>query len=206
MSETQDGSVGARDVERLFEGDFGAEYTARNTAADPRKPAFFRDLFERHGARRVLECGANLGLNLDAAIAAGVDAWGVDIQRRAVQRAWAERAGGNFVVGSILDLPFRDGWFDLAFTCGVLIHVPTAGLPAVMDEMMRVSRRLILCAEYHDEVEVAVPWRGQAAALWRRNYRALWLDRFPGLTVLEEGYKGPEEGFDRITWHLFAKP
>jgi len=207
MSETEQGTgVGARDVERLFEGDFGVEYTARNVAVDPRKPAFFRDLFERHGIRRALECGSNLGLNLEACVAAGIDAWGIDIQRKAVERAWAERGGGNFVVGSILDLPFRDAWFDAAFTCGVLIHVPTAGLPAVMDEMFRVSRRYLLCAEYHDEVEVAVPWRGQPAALWRRNYRKLWLDRFPGLTVVEEGYKGQDEGFDRITWHLFQKP
>gem|GEM_PF-4656887 len=29
---------------------------------------------------------------------------------------------------------------------------------------------------------------------------------FPRLEVVEEGYKGPEEGFDRITWHLFRKP
>lgn len=194
-----------RHVERLFAGDFGAAYTARNQAVDPRKPAFFLDLFRRHGVQRVLECGSNLGLNLGDAIAAGLDVWGIDIQRTAVQRAWAERGGGNFVVGSLFDLPFRDGWFDLAFTCGVLIHVPPSGLADAMAEMHRVSRRYLLCAEYHDDAEVAVPWRGQGSALWRRNYKALWLERFPGLTLVEEGYKSPEEGFDRITWQLFRK-
>jgi pseudaminic acid biosynthesis-associated methylase len=202
----EDPAAGARDVERLFEGEFGAEYTARNRAADPRKPAFFHDLFRRNGVQRALECGCNLGLNLSACIAGGIDVWGIDIQRGAIQDAWATRGGGNFVVGSILDLPFRDGYFDVAFTCGVLIHVPPPGLRAVMSEMVRVSRRYVLSAEYHDENEVAVPWRGQSAALWRRNYRALWQQYFPDLQLVEEGYKGPEEGFDRITWHLFRKP
>lgn len=205
MTETPEAND-PRHVERLFAGEFGAAYTARNQAVDPRKPAFFLDLFRRHGAERVLECGSNVGLNLGDAIAAGLDVWGIDIQRGAIQRAWAERGGGNFVVGSLFELPFRDGWFDLAFTCGVLIHVPPSGLPDAMAEMYRVSRRYLLCAEYHDDAEVAVPWRGQASALWRRNYKALWLQRFPELTLVEEGYRSPEEGFDRITWQLFRKP
>lgn len=199
---------GARDVERLFAGDFGAAYTERNRAADPRKPAFFHDLFRRHGARRVLECGSNLGLNLtDCARDPEMDVWGLDIQRRAIRDAWASQGGGNFVAGSLFELPFRDGYFDLAFTCGVLIHVPPAGIEAAVREMHRVSRRFLLCAEYHDDAdEVAVPWRGQDAALFRRNYKKLFLTLFPELVLVEEGYKGPDEGFDRITWHLFRKP
>lgn len=196
----------ARAVERLFAGDFGAAYTDRNRAADPRKAEFFHGLFRKHGISRALECGSNIGLNLSACIEAGdVDVWGIDIQRTAIKQAWATWSGGNFVTGSILDLPFRDGFFDVAFTCGVLIHVPTDGLSKVMREMVRVSRKYIVCAEYHDDQEVAVPWRGQAAALWRRNYKKAWLDAHPELRLVEEGYKSPEEGFDRITWQLFAK-
>jgi len=206
MNETK--SPDARDVERLFASDFGAEYTDRNRAVDPRKPAFFHDLFRRHGIRRVLECGSNLGLNLtDCVREPDMDVWGIDIQRRAIRDAWASQAGGNFVVGSLFDLPFRDGRFDVAFTCGVLIHVPPAGIRDAVREMHRVSSKYVLCAEYHDDQdEVAVPWRGQAAALFRRNYKKLFLELFPDLVLVEEGYKGQDEGFDRITWHLFKKP
>ncbi len=198
---------GARDVEQLFAGEFGAAYTDRNQAVDPRKPAFFHDLFRRHGARRVLECGSNIGLNLGDCLAdPDMDVWGVDVQRKAIGAAWASGRGGNFVVGSLFELPFRDGFFDLAFTCGVLIHVPRAGLEPALREMHRVSRRYLLVAEYHDEQEVAVPWRGQAQALWRRNYRKELESLFPELVLVEEGFKGPDEGFDRITWHLLRKP
>lgn len=196
----------ARDVERLFAGEFGAAYTDRNRSGDPRKPTFFHELFKKHGARRVLECGSNLGLNLTScARDPEMEVWGLDIQRRAIREAWATQEGGNFVVGSLFELPFRDGFFDIAFTCGVLIHVPPAGIADAVREMHRVSRRYLLCAEYHDEQEVAVPWRGHDQALFRRNYKKVFLDLFPNLELVEEGYKSQEEGFDRITWHLFKK-
>lgn len=196
----------ADSVERLFAGDFGAAYTDRNHTADPRKPAFFHELFLQAGARRVLECGANVGLNLtDAARDENLEVWGLDIQRLAVQRAAANMPSANFVVGSLFDLPFKDGWFDIAFTCGVLIHVPPAGLLQAMTEIHRVSGGHVLCAEYHDEQEVEVPYRGHSQALWRRNYGQMYLDAFPDLQLVAQGYKAPEEGFDRITWHLFRK-
>ena len=209
MSQQSDPAAGeARRVERLFQGEFGVDYTDRNRAIDPRKAAFFHDLFKAHQIQRVLECGCNVGLNLGPAVAdEALDIWGLDIQATAIARARAAMPGGTFVTGSLLDMPFRDGWFDLAFTCGVLIHVPPAGVQQVLAEIHRVSRRFILCAEYHDdEPEVVVPWRGQDSALWRRNYGALWQRTFPDLKLVAQGYKGEDEGWDRITWQLFAKP
>ncbi len=204
----ESGDDAARRVERLFQGDFGVAYTDRNRDVDPRKPAFFHELFRLHGVRRVLECGCNLGLNLGPAVDdAELDVWGIDIQATAITRARVAMPAGTFVTGSLLEMPFRDGWFDLAFTCGVLIHVPPAGIQQVLAEIHRISRRFILCAEYHDDQsEVAVPWRGQKSALWRRNYGALWQETFPHLELVDHGYRGPGEGFDRITWHLFGKP
>jgi spore coat polysaccharide biosynthesis protein SpsF len=202
-----DETSSARTVERLFAGEFGAQYTDRNRSTDPRKPTFFHDLFRRHNVRRVLECGSNLGLNLtECTRDPDMEVWGLDIQRRAIREATAMQENGNFVVGSLFELPFRDNFFDLAFTCGVLIHVPPEGLANAVREMHRVSCKYLLCAEYHDEQEVAVPWRGHTNALFRRNYKNVFLDLFPHLEVVDEGYKSAEEGFDRITWQLFRKP
>lgn len=196
----------ARSVEQLFAGEFGQAYTDRNHAVDPRKPAFFHELFRKHGIRRVLEGGCNVGLNLgDAARDPDLDVWGLDIQREALRRAALAMPEATFVQGSLFDLPFKDGWFDLAFTCGVLIHVPPEGLPQAMAELYRVSKRYVMCAEYHDEREVEVPYRGHTRALWRRNYAQTWLDAFPDLEIVDQGYKGPEEGWDRITWTLLRK-
>lgn len=196
----------ARRVESLFQGEFGEAYTARNTYVDESKPLFFHELFRKYNLQRVLECGCNIGLNLrHAAEDPAIQVWGIDIQATAIQRAREAMPKAQFITGSLLDIPFKDGYFDLAFTCGVLIHVPPEGLGGAMDEIYRVSNNYVLCAEYHDETEVTVPWRGHEAALWRRNYGQLYLERFPDLELVEGGYKGVDEGWDRITWQLFRK-
>lgn len=196
----------ARTVENLFAGDFGKAYTERNDTVDPRKPAFFHDLFKRNGVARVLEGGCNLGLNLrDAAKDPAIEVWGLDIQRDALRQAAEAMPEAVFTPGSLFELPFRDAWFDLVFTCGVLIHVPPEGLPKAMAELYRVSKRYVMCAEYHDEHEVEVPYRGHTRALWRRNYAKVWQDTFADLDIVEQGFKGPDEGFDRITWTLLRK-
>ena len=38
------------------------------------------------------------------------------------------------IQGVARDLPFRDDFFDLTFTCGVLIHQPKESLREVMAE------------------------------------------------------------------------
>ena len=61
----------------------------------------------------------------------------------------------------------------------MLIHQPPAELPRVMDEIVRCSRRYVLCGEYHaDELE-EVPYRGQEGALFRTTTGALYQERFP---------------------------
>jgi SAM-dependent methyltransferase len=39
------------------------------------------------------------------------------------------------------ELPFRDAWFDLVFTVGLLIHIPEESLPLVMSEVVRTIHR-----------------------------------------------------------------
>lgn len=54
-------------------------------------------------------------------------------------------SGGNFVHGSLLDMPWTDNTFDLIYSHEVLEHIPTAQIPACLAEMVRVSRgRLLL--------------------------------------------------------------
>lgn len=113
--------------------------------------------------------------------------------------------GVNAVWSPARELPFRDRWFDLVFTMGVLIHQPEAILPLVMAEMVRCSRRWVLCVEYHAEETVEVPYRGQEGALFKRNYRRLFLELFPELTLRSEGFLGREEGWDDVTWSLFER-
>ena len=112
----------------------------------------------------------------------------------------------NALVAPARELPFRDEWFDLAFTTGVLIHQPESTLPQVMSELVRVSRKYILCAEYFAPEAVDVPYHGQPGSLFKRDYGGLYLKLFPELHLVDQGVLSRDEGWDDVTWWLFEKP
>jgi SAM-dependent methyltransferase len=156
----------------------------------------------------VLEVGCGQGGNLGpiSSILEAGDVWGVDINRAALERARMIAPGANVVYSLGRRLPFRDGLVDLAFTVGVLIHLPEATLPLVMAEVVRCSRRFVLWAEYHAATTEEIPYRGTHGALFRRDYGTIYREAFPELVVRRQGFLGPEDGFDRVTWQLLERP
>ena len=92
------------------------------------------------------------------------------------------------------------------FTTGVLIHQPPDELPQVMDEIVRCSRRYVLCGEYRADDLEEVPYRGQEGALFRHDYGRLYRERHPSLRLVEEGFLPRSEGvWDDITYWVFEK-
>jgi pseudaminic acid biosynthesis-associated methylase len=194
-------------LERLWEGDFGDDYVDRNADVDRYRQPFWSALLASHRPARVLEVGCNLGGNLRwIAEAIGDEhTYGVDVNRKALAELRARLPGVNGVWSPARDLPFRDRWFDLVFTMGVLIHQPEATLPLVMAEMVRCSRRYVLCGEYFAEQTVEVKYRGHEGALFKRNYGGLFGEMFPELRVVESQFLGREQGWDDVTVWLFEK-
>jgi pseudaminic acid biosynthesis-associated methylase len=204
------GSESRTEVERLeglWGGAFGDAYVDRNAAAGDGRADFWRHLLTAHAVTSVLEVGCNVGANLRH-IAGHVDSrnvHGVDVNLKALERLHASGMGVNAIWAPARELPFRDRWFDLVVTVGVLIHQPETTLGRVMDEIVRCARRYVLCAEYHADGTEEIPYRGEHGTLFRRNYRDLYLSRFPELDVADEGQLGADEGFDAVTWHLFER-
>ena len=196
-----------RRLENLWSGEFGQAYTERNAKAGAGRQKFWHSVVRLTRPQRVLEVGCNLGANLRAF--AGVmpprELWGIDLNEHALTQLRTRLAGVNGVHGAARDLPFRDGWFDLAFTCGVLIHQPPQALPLVMSEVVRVSRRFVLAAEYAAKEPTEVPYRGHSGALFKRDFGALYRELFPQLTQRRTGFLGSDQGFDDVTWWLFEK-
>ena len=99
--------------------------------------------------------------------------------------------------------------FDLTFTTGVLIHQPPDSLPIVMNEIVRCSRRYVLCGEYYAE-------RARGGALPRRARRAVQArlgravpEPVPGAAScstrrFESAQRG-RHGWDDVTFWLFEK-
>ncbi len=194
-------------LERLWSGDFGNAYVERNReAARPREP-FWRSLLTEFPVASVLEAGCNLGANLTwvAEKVPPHQVFGIDINRKALVELRRLLPEVNAVWGPIRDLPFRDRWFDLTFTMGVLIHQPESTLPLVMSEIVRCSRRYVLCGEYFAEQTAEVPYRNQTGALFKRNYGRLYQELFPDLQLRRQGFLGRDQGWDDVTYWLFEK-
>lgn len=197
--------------ERFWQGEFGDAYVDRNTgaAAVASSLTFFgRALGRASGLGSVLELGTNRGLNLQAlrALLPQAQLQGVELNGKACALARALNVA-EIWEGSLFDYPVTAG-FDLAFTKGVLIHLPPDLLPAAYDKLYQASRRFILVAEYYNPTPVEVSYRGHAERLFKRDFAGDLLDRHADLRLLDYGFvyhRDPLFPADDISWFLLEK-
>ncbi|MGE0254664.1 MAG: pseudaminic acid biosynthesis-associated methylase [Alphaproteobacteria bacterium] len=199
-----------------WKGEFGDAYVARNAADDAivsvMQNAFARVLAHIAMAppRSILEVGCNIGINLRA-LARLTDAELFAVEPNGSARARA-LADGVLDAKHLADasgdaLPFADASMDLAFTAGVLIHIPEPFLQATMAEIHRVSRRYILCMEYFARNPETIRYRGHDDMLFKRDFGGLYLDLHPDLRIVADGFFWRRStGADDLTWCLFEKP
>jgi pseudaminic acid biosynthesis-associated methylase len=197
----------AQRLEGLWKGDFGNAYTQRNAAAADRRQPFWDALLDEFPCRRVLEVGCNRGANLKwvSTKVAPHEVYGVDINESALTHVREALPGVNGLWGRARELPFRDRYFDMVFTMGVLIHQPPEVLPIVMSEIVRCSRKYVLAGEYFSESLVDVPYRGEQGALYKRDFGGLYAELFAELKLVKQGFLGRDAGWDDVTWWLFER-
>jgi hypothetical protein len=112
---------------------------------------------------------------------------------------------GNFMLEHASELPFRDGWFDFAFTMGVLIHQPDDSLETVMGEIVRVSRKYVMCGEVYAPERNSIPYRGIPESFIGRDYGSIYQKIAPELTLVDTGEMGKDQDFDTLRYWLFEK-
>lgn len=212
MGESED----AKRLEELWAGEFGDDYVARNDEYAARnaelqrgRMPFWQARVEALQPANVLEIGCNVGGNLRwiAELVGAEHVAGIDVNEGALQTAREHLPAADLRRAPARDLPFADASFDLVFTTGVLIHQPPSELPTVMDEIVRVSRRHVLCGEYQAPDIEEVPYRGQEGALYRADYGRMYQERHPELTLVDQGFLPKGDGpWDDLTWWVFEKP
>lgn len=200
---------------RAWRGEFGDAYTARNVRTEEslasRTRFFTRVLggLSLAPGAAVLEVGCNVGMNLEAltrTLPSGL--FGVDLNEHALRTltvtpALAGRA--RVLAGEGQRLPFADRSVDLAFTCGVLIHVHPDDLLEACREIVRVSRRYVLCAEYFSPRPEAIEYRGRMDLLFKRDFGGFYLDQWPELRLVDYGFLWKRTEFDDLNWWLFER-
>ena len=204
------GSEDTARLEALWAGEFGDDYVDRNFEADAGREPFWRERIEQLGATSALEIGCNVGGNL-VWIAKRIGeehVAGIEINEKAVEVCRERLPAADIRHAGAKGLPFDDGSFDLVFTVGVLIHQPREELDGIIDEIVRVSKRFVLCVEYHSDELVEVPYRGQEGALFKEDYGRRYKQRYPELELVDQGFLARSEvtSWDDVTWHVFRKP
>lgn len=173
-------------------GRFGVAYTQRNPRTTEDMDALY---VSRYGCSRsemndcalgtfpadtsLLEVGCNVGTQLRI-LRDGLgftDLMGCDVNRRAVSEGRRLCGPGiELVTADASRLPFADAAFDVVFTSGLLIHIHPDHLPAVMDEMVRVSRRWVWGFEYHAAAMTDIPYR-DGVGCWKGPYHTMLAER-----------------------------
>lgn len=184
-----------------WNGEFGAEYTARNRASAEelnrrylarygcsRQAMNDRFLAEIPLTARILEIGTNVAEQLELLYLAGYrNLVGLDIQAKALEAA-SLRVPAEFVCGAATALPFPDASFDLVFTSGVLIHVAPEDLPQVMDEIYRCTRAYIWGFEYYASQHTEINYRGRQRLLWKGDFASMLLEKFKDLSLIKQNF------------------
>jgi len=190
--------------EKIWLGDFGKNYTERNIYSPLELDRFYQNtygitrsamnenflnVFEKD--IKILEVGSNVGNQLLFLQEMGFkNLYGIELQNYAVEISKSRTKNINILQGSAFDIPFKDNYFDLVFTSGVLIHINPKDLPKVLKEIYRCSKKYIWGFEYFSENFSEINYRGNNNLLWKGNYPVIYQEFFPNLKLIkEEKYK-----------------
>ncbi|WP_295102957.1 pseudaminic acid biosynthesis-associated methylase [uncultured Candidatus Kuenenia sp.] len=183
-------------------GVFGHEYTDRNMSNIFEMEAIYKKNF---GITRqqmneeflsdldkdivVLEVGCNVGNQLILLADMGFKKlYGIELSDYAfeIAKKRTETKGISFIKGSALDIPFRDGFFDMVFTSGVLIHIHPADIQKAILNIHKCSGKYIWGFEYYAESYQEVLYREHKNLLWKTDFAKLYKDAFSGLKLIKE--------------------
>jgi len=179
---------------------FGKKYTDRNTFTADELDKIYKD---RSGVTRttmnkvflgnlnrdikILEVGSNVGNQLVILQRMGFkNLYGIELNNYAVEKAKSRTTDINIIQGSAFDIPFKDGFFDLVFTAGVLIHISPKDIKKVLKEVHRCSKRYIWGYEFWAPKYTQKIYRGQKDLFWKTDFSKLYLHIFEDMKLIKE--------------------
>lgn len=181
-------------------GEFGRKYTDRNTLSLQEVEDLCKrnygvtqtELNERflkgiNRSIRILEVGSNIGNQLLCLQRMGFsNLYGIELQSYAVELSKSRTRNINIIQGSAFDIPYKDRYFDLVFTAGVLIHIEPSDMALALREIHRCTREYIWGFEYYSDQYTEIPYRGHRNLLWKSDFAGLYLNQFGDLELVKE--------------------
>ena len=167
-------------------------------------------LSKTENIKTVLECGSNIGRNINFIGKAFpmIEKSIIEISDQAYDFVNSHYEISKSFNGSIIDSNFQNNSFDLVFSMGVLIHIHPDDLLLNMKKMWTYSKKYILIGEYFSRKPEMIEYQGQLNKLFKCDFGSLFIDNFD-VSIVDYGflwgYEYDKAGFDDITWWLFEK-
>ena len=198
--------------ETFWAGEFGTEYIQRNQGdalLASNLDFFSKALSATRDVKTCIEFGANIGMNLKALklLHPIQEQHGIEINADAALELAKLIPPKNVYQTSILDFQSSQTW-NLVLIKGVLIHINPEALNQVYDKLVTATDRYLLVAEYYNPSPVAIPYRGHADRLFKRDFAGEIMIRHPKMKLVDYGFaykRDPNFPQDDITWFLMEK-
>ena len=197
--------------ENFWAGSFGDDYISRNESGALlySKVAMWSQMLKSaNRVKSIKELGCNIGLNLKALhhLNPSYDLSGVEINEIAAHQA-KELGIGSITCGTITE-PLEDEKVDLTFTAAVLIHINPEKLDKVYQNLVNLSNRYVLVAEYYNPTPTDVVYRGHSERLFKRDFAGDLIDSY-GLNLVDYGFwykrDNVAQEFGDVSWFLLEK-
>jgi len=165
------------ELERMYENNYGLSRTELNN--------IFIGKFNH--SIKILEVGSNIGNQLLLLQKMGFkNLYGIEINDYAVELSKQRTNNINIIQGSAFDIPFKNKYFDLVFTSGLLIHIAHYDINLVLNEIYRCTKEYIWGFEYYEEKYTEIIYRGKKDLLWKANFAQLYLNLFENIKLIKE--------------------
>lgn len=197
--------------QNFWANEYSEEYIRKNKSfnQDLGKHCWGEMLKKTDGIESILECGCNIGRNLDflQAILPSAKKSIIEISKPAYQFVTKRHELAEAYNGSIINSNLK-GHFDLVFTIGVLIHIHPNDLLDNMKKILNYSEKYILIGEYFNRTPTMIEYQGQQNKLFKRDFGRMIMEHFD-VSLKDYGFLWgklyDDAGFDDITWWLFEK-
>jgi pseudaminic acid biosynthesis-associated methylase len=198
--------------QNFWANDYAIEYINKNNSFNKELgiEAWRKMLKKAEGVSSVLECGCNIGRNINFLNSVLPNAKKSIIEISVPAFEFVKNTYNlDFTFnGPIVKSNFKLNSFDLTFTSGVLIHIHPDDLIDNMSKLFQYSKKYILIAEYFNRTPVMIEYQKEQNKLFKCDFGKLFINNFD-VNLVDYGFLWghiyDSAGFDDLTWWLFEK-
>ena len=191
---------------------YAEEYIQKNKEFDRKGgvDCWRKMLAKTNGISSLLECGCNIGRNIDflGEVLPEASKSIIEISKPAFDFVKTHYTLNLYFNGAILDSTFPIGEFDLVFTMEVLIHIHPNHLLNNMRKIFEYSKKYILIGEYFNRTPLMIEYQGENDRLFKSDFGKMFIENFE-VSLIDYGFLWGHlydiAGFDDVTWWLFKK-